>query len=182
MSTTSATPSAEPPSSTTTTDNTNSNSSSAGAPRPKRPKARALTREEVIEVRALKKYARWTYEQIVAATGFTINQVQVACKGTPRYPKKVDRWTVNAGGVGVGVGGGWMKLEMTEAAEAILIGFEITLFEVHQPRPAMLELRRHKRQEIPKDEVAYDHPQQRVGDFGLGGDVSVARVFYVVTV
>ncbi|KAK0614467.1 hypothetical protein B0T14DRAFT_570402 [Immersiella caudata] len=80
----SATPSAETP-------------SRAENPKPKRHKARALTREEVIEVRALKKYARWTHDQIVAATGFTINQVQVACKGTPRYSKKVDRWTVGAG-------------------------------------------------------------------------------------
>ena len=63
--------------------------------RTKRARARPLTRDEVIEIRALRKYAKWTHEQIVAATPFTINQVQVACKEKgQRYQKKPDRWSI----------------------------------------------------------------------------------------
>lgn len=83
-----------------------------GNKRQKRPKARALTHDEAVEIRALRKYAKWTHDQIVAATPFTINQVQSACKA-PRKGKRVDRWTTSSllsssvgGDGGVGVGGG----------------------------------------------------------------------------
>jgi len=68
------------------------------------PRARALTKEEAIEIRALRKYAKWTHEQIAAATPFTINQIQVACKNTPRNKKKPDRWSVTSPGVAGGQG------------------------------------------------------------------------------
>ncbi|KAK0638527.1 hypothetical protein B0T16DRAFT_462299 [Cercophora newfieldiana] len=106
------TPSAETPTPTPTPASASASasaSSSQTSAKQKRHKARALTRDEIIEVRALKKYAKWTHDQIVAATGFTINQVQSACKA-PRYPKKPDRWTVAGGGTGgrasVGAGRG----------------------------------------------------------------------------
>lgn len=69
--------------------------STSSGTRTKRARARPLTRDEVIEIRALRKYAKMTHEQIVAATPFTINQVQVACKEKgQRYQKKPDRWSI----------------------------------------------------------------------------------------
>lgn len=73
-------------------------------PRKRAPRARALTKEEAIEIRALRKYAKWTHEQIAAATPFTINQIQVACKNTPRHKKKPDRWSVTTSGAAGGQG------------------------------------------------------------------------------
>ena len=80
--------------------------SGSDKPRKRAPRARALTKEEAIEIRALRKYAKWTHEQIAAATPFTINQIQVACKNTPRHQKKPDRWSVMTLGGGPGPSGG----------------------------------------------------------------------------
>ncbi|KAK1826468.1 hypothetical protein QBC39DRAFT_21975 [Podospora conica] len=95
----SATSSVEPPTPTTDAQQQQQQqqalSGSDGPPRKRAPRARALTKEEAIEIRALRKYAKWTHEQIAAATPFTINQIQVACKNTPRHKKKPDRWSVN---------------------------------------------------------------------------------------
>jgi hypothetical protein len=46
-----------------------------------------LTRDQRIEIKALRKYANWTYEEISAKTGHSIRQVQRACDG-PVTPQK----------------------------------------------------------------------------------------------
>ncbi|KAK1750153.1 hypothetical protein QBC47DRAFT_439326 [Echria macrotheca] len=85
---------------TTNDDNNNTNGNGSKKKTTRRPRARPLTRDEIIEIRALRKYAKMTHEQIVAATPFTINQVQVACKNTLRWQKKPDRWSIGPGEVG----------------------------------------------------------------------------------
>lgn len=100
----SATSSVEPLTPTTDAQQQQALSGSDKQPRKRAPRARALTKEEAIEIRALRKYAKWTHEQIAAATPFTINQIQVACKNTPRHKKKPDRWSVTNPGAAVGQG------------------------------------------------------------------------------
>lgn len=53
----------------------------------KRFKSKDLTRDERVEIRALRKYADWTYAQIAKATKHTQRQVQTACSG-PLTPQK----------------------------------------------------------------------------------------------
>ncbi|KAK0716182.1 hypothetical protein B0H67DRAFT_554539 [Lasiosphaeris hirsuta] len=66
--------------------------SSAPPQRQRRPRARPITRDEGIEIRALHKYAKMSHEQIAAVTPFSINQIKLACSG-PRHPRKPDRWS-----------------------------------------------------------------------------------------
>ena len=50
-------------------------------------RATELSRDQRIEIRALRKYTSWTYEEIVAATPYTYRQVQRALRG-PLLPQK----------------------------------------------------------------------------------------------
>jgi uncharacterized protein YnzC (UPF0291/DUF896 family) len=56
----------------------------------RRHKAADLTRDEKVEIRALRRHAKWPYSRIVEATGKTFQQVQDACSG-PLTPQKVGR-------------------------------------------------------------------------------------------
>lgn len=47
-----------------------------------------LTRDQKIEVRALRKYAKMKYEDIAKATGFSMRQVQHACNSPPTPQRK----------------------------------------------------------------------------------------------
>jgi DDE superfamily endonuclease len=59
----------------------------------RRPKAPDLTRDQKVEIRTLRFYANWPYNQIVEATGRTYQQVQDACTGplTPQKPNRCGR-------------------------------------------------------------------------------------------
>ncbi len=50
-------------------------------------KALDLSRDQRIEIQALRKYAGWTYQQIALYTPFTLRQIQYACSG-PVTPQK----------------------------------------------------------------------------------------------
>jgi hypothetical protein len=53
----------------------------------KRPRADELTRDEKIEIRALRKHNKWDFHTLARATGKTYRQVERACKG-PLTPRK----------------------------------------------------------------------------------------------
>ncbi|KAK3333053.1 hypothetical protein B0T19DRAFT_115543 [Cercophora scortea] len=58
----------------------------------RKPYPKHLTRDQRIEIRALRNYAKWTYDQIAAVTPYTHRQIQGACTG-PLSPKKKGRRT-----------------------------------------------------------------------------------------
>lgn len=59
-------------------------------------KASDLTRDEKLEIRALRKYAHWTYAHIAVVTSYTQRQVQTACTEplTPRKRRHHDVFTL----------------------------------------------------------------------------------------
>lgn len=52
-----------------------------------------LTRDQRIEIRALRKYMKLSYEEIAAKTPFSYRQIQRACQGpvTPQKHKRTPR-------------------------------------------------------------------------------------------
>lgn len=57
---------------------------------PKRPRFTYLTRDQRIEIRALREYARLSYEEIFRITPYTFRQIQTACT-QPLTPRKRHR-------------------------------------------------------------------------------------------
>ncbi|KAK3692983.1 hypothetical protein B0T22DRAFT_32285 [Podospora appendiculata] len=83
-----------PPSDTSSVRSTGSVPPSAPGPSTpvRKPYPKHLTRDQRIEIRALRNYAKWTYDQIAAVTPYTHRQIQGACTG-PLSPKKKGRRT-----------------------------------------------------------------------------------------